>query len=78
MDIQTLKLDLVSKIINIEKPALLIEINKILEKENKTDWWDKLPEEVQESILEGMDNVQKGNVYSHENIMQEAKQKYGF
>lgn len=78
MDIQTLKLDLVSKIINIEKPALLIEINKILQKENKTDWWDKLPEEVQESILEGMDNVQKGNVYSHENIMQEAKQKYGF
>jgi len=78
MDIQTLKLDLVTKIINIEKPALLIEINKILQKENKTDWWDKLPEEVQESILEGMDNVQKGNVYSHENIMQEAKQKYGF
>ena len=78
MDIQTLKLDLVSKIINIEKPALLIEINKILQKENKTDWWDKLPEEVQESILEGMYNVQKGNVYSHENIMQEAKQKYGF
>jgi len=78
MDIQTLKLDLVSKIINIEKPALLIQINKILQKENKTDWWDKLPEEVQESILEGMDNVQKGNVYSHENIMQEAKQKYGF
>jgi TRAP-type C4-dicarboxylate transport system substrate-binding protein len=78
MDIQTLKLDLVTKIINIEKPALLIQINKILQKENKTDWWDKLPEEVQESILEGMDNVQKGNVYSHENIMQEAKQKYGF
>ena len=78
MDIQTLKLDLVSKIINIEKPALLIEISKILQKENKTDWWDKLPAEVQESILEGMEDVQKGNVYTHENIMQEAKQKYGF
>ena len=78
MDIQTLKLDLVSKIITIEKPALLIEINKILQKENKTDWWDQLPEEVQQSILEGMEDVQKGNVYTHENVMQEAKQKYGF
>ncbi len=77
MDIQTLKLDLVSKIMNIEKPALLIEINKILQKEFKTDWWDKLPEEVQESILEGMVDVQKGNVFSHEHIMQETKQKYG-
>ncbi len=77
MDIQSLKLDLISKIISIEKPALLIEIKKILQKESKSDWWDKLPEEVQESILEGMDDVQKGNVFSHEHIMQESKQKYG-
>jgi hypothetical protein len=78
MDIQTLKLELVSKIITIEKPALLIQISNILQKENKTDWWDILPEEVQESILEGMGDVQKGNVFSHEYIIQEAKQKYGF
>ncbi len=78
MDIQTLKLDLVSKIINTEKPTLLLKINKILQKENKTDWWDKLPREVQESILEGMDNVKNGNVFTHEQVVQEAKQKYGF
>ena len=78
MDIQSLKLDLISKIMTIDKPTILIEINKILQKESKTDWWDKLPEEVQESILKGMDDVQKGNVFSHEHIMQEAKQKYGF
>lgn len=78
MDIQTLKLNLVSKIINIEKTSLLIEINKILQKENKTDWWDKLPVEVQESIMEGMDDIQKGDVFTHEQVIQEAKQKYGF
>jgi predicted transcriptional regulator len=78
MDIQTLKLDLVSKIINIEKTSLLIEINKILQKENKTDWWDKLPVEVQDSIMEGMDDIQKGDVFTHEQVIQEAKQKYGF
>lgn len=77
MDIQSLKLDLVSKILNIENPGILIEINKILQKASKTDWWDQLPEEVQESILEGMEDVQKGNVFSHEHILQEAKQKYG-
>ncbi len=77
MDIQTLKLNLVSKIINIEKPAILIEINKILQKESNTDWWDDLPEEVQKSILQGMDDAQQGNVFLHDHIMQEAKQKYG-
>jgi hypothetical protein len=78
MDIQTLKLDLVSQIINIEKPSILLKINKILQKESKTDWWDKLPEEVQESIMEGLDNVKNENVFTHEQVVQEAKQKYGF
>ena len=78
MDIQSLKLDLVLKIINIEKPTLLLEINKILQKESKTDWWDNLPMEVQESIMEGLENVKNGNVYTHEQVVQEAKQKYGF
>jgi len=78
MDIQTLKLNLVSKIIDIEKTSLLIEINKMLQKETKTDWWDKLPEEVQESIMEGMGDIQKGDVFTHEQVIQEAKQKYGF
>ncbi|MBU3928134.1 MAG: hypothetical protein KKB74_10040 [Bacteroidetes bacterium] len=78
MDIQSLKLDLISKIMSIDKPALLIEINKILQKENKTDWWDNLPLEVQESILEGLTDIQNGNVLTHEQVMQEAKQKYGF
>ena len=78
MDIQTLKLDLVLKIINIEKPTLLFEINKILQEESKTDWWDKLPKEVQESIMEGLDNVKNGNVFTHEQVVQEVKQKYSF
>ncbi len=77
MDIQSLKLDLISKIMSIDKPALLIEINKILQKENKTDWWDNLPLEVQESILEGLTDIQNGNIVTHEQVMQEAKQKYG-
>jgi len=78
MDIQSLKLDLISKIMSIDKPALLIEIKKILQKENKTDWWDNLPLEVQESILEGLTDIQNGNVLTNEQVMQEAKQKYGF
>jgi predicted transcriptional regulator len=78
MDIQTLKLDLVSKIINTEKPDLLVEISKIFQQEKKRDWWDELPIEVQESILDGMADVQNGNVFTHEQIMQEVKQKYLF
>ena len=78
MDIQALKLDLVSKILSTEKTSLLLQIKNIFQKEDKTDWWDHLPVEVQESILKGLDDVKHGNVFSHNQILQEAKQKYGF
>jgi DNA modification methylase len=78
MDIQSLKLDLVSKIIDTEKPDLLVEISKIFQRDKKSDWWDELPKEVQESIFEGIADVQNGDVFTHEQIVQEVKQKYGF
>ncbi|MGE0018972.1 MAG: hypothetical protein AB7S72_04850 [Draconibacterium sp.] len=78
MDIQALKLDLVEKIVQIEKPAILIKIRELLQTEKSEDWWDKLPDEVQQSIIEGLDDVEQGKLFSHENVISEAKQKYGF
>ena len=78
MDIQALKLELVSRIINTNKPSVLMEINKIFQKEISADWWDEIPKEVQESIMEGVKDIEKGNTYNHDQVMQEARQKYGF
>lgn len=78
MDIQTLKLDLVEKIIQTEKPSVLIKIKELLQTEKTEDWWDNLPQEIQESIFEGLNDVKEGNLFTHEQVLQEAKQKYGF
>ncbi len=78
MEIQSLKLELVNKIIYTEDQSVLIKINKMLSDEVPEDWWYLLPKEVQESIMEGIKDVDAGRVYTHEYVMQEAKQKYGF
>ena len=78
MDIQALKLDLVAKILSTEKSSLLLQIEKIFERENEQDWWDKLPKELQDAIMEGIEDISRGNSYSHEQVVREAKQKYGF
>jgi len=78
MDIQTLKLDLVQKILNAKNSTLLVKINTILQKDVEKDWWDQLPEEVQDSILEGIQDIDQGKVFTHDQVIQEAKQKYGF
>ncbi len=78
MDIQALKLELVEKILHTEKASLLIKIEKILQKEEKDDWWEQLPSEIQDSILEGINDVRAGNVFTHDQVIQEAKERYGF
>jgi TRAP-type C4-dicarboxylate transport system substrate-binding protein len=78
MDVPALKLDLVQKILNTENLLLLSKINNILQKEVEKDWWDQLPREVQDSILEGVKDIEDGNVFTHDQVIQEAKQKYGF
>jgi len=78
MDIQALKIDLAQKILHTQDPALLSLINNIFQKEVEKDWWDQLPQEVQDSILEGVQDIEKGKVFTHDQVIQEAKQKYGF
>ncbi len=78
MDIQALKIDIVQKILSTNNPGLLSRVNTILKKEVDKDWWDQLPLEVQDSILEGIHDIEEGNIFTHEQVIQEAKQKYGF
>ncbi|MEI7831234.1 MAG: hypothetical protein WCI31_15760 [Prolixibacteraceae bacterium] len=78
MDIPALKLDLVQKILSTKNPTLLFKINNILQKEVEKDWWDQLPREVQDSIFEGINDIEKGNIFTNDQVIKEAKQKYGF
>ena len=78
MDIQALKIELVQKILNTQNPAILTKVNTIFRKEMEKDWWDQLPQEIQDSIFEGIQDIEKGKIFTNEQVIQEAKQKYGF
>jgi hypothetical protein len=78
MDIQTLKINLVKKILGTQDEDLLLEINEIIHEKGEDDWWNELPINIQDSILEGIQDIEKGKLYTHDQVIQEAKQKYGF
>jgi len=78
MDIQTLKIDLARRILSSQNASLLHKIESIFQKEVETDWWDQLPKEVQDSINEGIQDIEKGHVLTHQQVIHEAKEKYGF
>lgn len=78
MDIQALKIDLVQKILNSDQPALLQKVERLFETGEKDDWWEKLPKEIQDSISQGLKDAEEGNVWTHEQVVQETREKYGF
>ena len=78
MDIQALKIDLAQKILQTDDPTILSVISNIFQKVVEKDWWDQLPQEVQDSIFEGIQDIENGKVFSHDQVIQEAKQKISF
>ena len=78
MDIQTLKLDLVQRILNTRNEAILAKVNNIFQEESDNDWWNQLPLEVQDAILNGISDINDGNTFANDQVIKEAKIKYGF
>jgi predicted transcriptional regulator len=76
MDIQALKIDLAQKILKSNKPLLLQKIDQLLKSEDTGDWWDELPKEIQDSIALGLKDAEQGEVWTHEQIVREAKARY--
>lgn len=78
MDIQALKIDLVQKILKSNKPAFLQKVNQLFKDEGIEDWWEDLPKEIQDSINQGLEDAEEGNLLTHEQVVQETREKYGF
>ena len=78
MDIQSLKIELAQKILNSTKPALLEKVDQLFKMEEPTDWWEDLPSEIQDSIYQGIKDVEDRKVLIHEQVVQEAKENFGF
>lgn len=78
MDIQALKIELAQKILQTNKPDVLSRVEQLLKTENNDDWWEMLPPEIQDTISLGLKDVEEGNLLTHEQVVREAKEKYGY
>ncbi|MEM7184512.1 MAG: hypothetical protein AAF518_26685, partial [Spirochaetota bacterium] len=80
MNTLELKSDIIKLIDIIEDEAILQAIRVLLLKQvperEQEDFWDVLPTSVQQEIEVGLAEADAGNVFSHEDIMQEMREKY--
>ncbi|MBC7399490.1 MAG: hypothetical protein H7289_06065 [Mucilaginibacter sp.] len=41
------------------------------------DFYDDLPQSVKDDIEQGLREIENGNVYAHEDVMKEIKERFG-
>jgi len=70
MDISTEKLGIIQRICEIQDNDLLDLIKNIVDSSSasKTDWWDQITQEEKESINRGLNDLEQGKVYSHDQV----------
>jgi predicted transcriptional regulator len=68
MDIQTEKLNLIKWLTEVKEPSV-IERFIALKNDQQMDWWDQIDADEKAEIEEGLLQADKGEVFSHEEVM---------
>lgn len=75
MNVTELKSELHNIIDNISDANILIAVKTLLsgKADSKTDWWDIISEEERSEIEQGLAEDDRGEVISHEEVMEKYK-----
>lgn len=73
MNIQAEKIELVNMILETDNPSILNSIKKILSRESNKDFWDALPQSQKEDIMQGIEEIEKGEIVDYEDFIKAHK-----
>lgn len=73
MNIQAEKLELVRLIVETDNPSILASIKRLFQKESKEDFWNKLSDDQRTEILEGLKEVEEGEVADYQEFIKKHK-----
>lgn len=68
MDLEARKYQFIQKLVKVEDESILEKLELVL-RENQNDWFDDLSESEKNEIQIGLDQAEKGEVLSHEDVM---------
>ena len=77
MDIQLEKYKLLEWLIGLKDEAIISKI-KELQSANETGWSQEISETEKLFIKAGLKDIDDGNTFSHNQVMEDIKRKYGF
>lgn len=73
MNIQTEKLEILKLILETENPSILESIKNMFKKESKKDFWETLPQYQKDDILQGIQEIENGDIVDYEDFMKKHR-----
>ena len=74
MNIQAEKLEIMKLILETDNPGVLEYIKKICMKASEKDLWDTLSKDQKDEILQGIEEVERGDVVDYERFMSDHRE----
>jgi hypothetical protein len=72
MDVATTKLELVKLLLNTSDKGIIEHIKAVFNTQSEA-WWEELPDEIQKSVIRGVQQSDKGQTITHEEAMKPYK-----
>jgi hypothetical protein len=69
MNIQAEKIEIMKLILETENPSILESVKNIFNKNKTEDFWETLSNDQKEDILQGVKEIENGEVVDYENLM---------
>ena len=69
MDIQAEKIELMKMILDTNNPGILKSVKNIFRESTKTDFWETITQEQKDDILQGIEDIENGEVVDYKDFM---------
>lgn len=76
MNLETRKINLINWISTLQEDDILNKVEKI--QKETADWWDGISKEDRDAINEGIDQLDKGQCFSHSQVRDKIRTRFKF
>jgi len=73
MNIQAEKIEIMKMILETNNPKIIKSVKNIFRKSKETDFWETISQEQKDDILQGIEEIENGEVVDYEVFMKKHR-----
>jgi len=73
MNIQAEKIEIMKMILDTDNLSILESVKNIFKKNTTADFWETLPQEQKEDIMQGIKDIENGDIVDYEDFIKQYR-----